>query len=115
MAIDSRIKKSQVQERAQQHASKALFHNGALGCYSWLHQVVRRDQVISWHRRNFINMGRNMGRVANGSCVGSLLQSFVQIIPADFRYERIESSIHWTMLDQPEVTIQLIMNWLQKD
>ena len=52
-----------------------------LGCYSWLHQVVKLDRVIPWHRRNSAKMGRVMGRVANRGLAGSLLQSFVEIIP----------------------------------
>jgi pimeloyl-ACP methyl ester carboxylesterase len=43
------------------------------------------------------------------------MQETAKYMAADFRYERVENSTHWTMLDQPEVMNQLIMDWLQKD
>ena len=43
------------------------------------------------------------------------MKESAKFMAADWRYERIENSTHWTMLDQPEATNRLLLDWLQKD
>ena len=43
------------------------------------------------------------------------MQETAKYMAAEWRYERVENSTHWTMLDQPEVTSRLLMEWLKKE
>lgn len=43
------------------------------------------------------------------------MQETAKFMDAEWRYERIENSTHWTMLVQPEATNRVLMDWLQKD
>ena len=56
-----------------------------------------------------------VNRIEAFSWLISKVRRNVYSMAADFRYERVENLTHWTMLDQPEIMNQLIMDWLQKD